>query len=136
VTAPFDPAQAGWHVVDLSGFVNLIGPVWQQRTDEGVLYGLLVAEKHSNRSGFAHGGVLATLLDTALGLTSSHTQQRKQATINLDVQFVAPVQVGKFLIAECRVVRATRTLIFLQGILRAGEQVCAVAQGTWKILRA
>lgn len=137
MTASFDPAEAGWQTVALSEFMDLIGPVWQRHTDESTLYGLLVAEKHRNRNGVAHGGVMATLLDMALGRTSSDAQGgRKQATINLDVQFLAPVQVGEFLVAECRVVRATRSIMFMHGTLRVGERVCAVAQGTWKILGA
>lgn len=136
-TAPFDPAGAGWQALDAAEFVDLIGPVWRRAADEGVQYGLLVAEKHGNRSRFAHGGVLATLLDTALGLTSSEAQEgRRQATINLDVQFLAPVRVAEFLIAECRVVKATRSIMFLHGTLRVDDRICAVAQGTWKILRA
>jgi uncharacterized protein (TIGR00369 family) len=137
VTASFDPAAAGWQPVDLSDFMNLIGPVWQRRTEAGVLHGLLAAEKHRNRNGVVHGGVMATLLDMALGRTSSEAQgSHRQATINLDVQFLAPVRVGDFLVAECRVVRATRSIMFMHGTLSVGDRVCAVAQGTWKILGA
>jgi uncharacterized protein (TIGR00369 family) len=136
VTPSFDPAEAGWQAIDAAAFVDLIGPIWRRRTPDGTLYGLVVTDKHGNRSGFAHGGVLTTLLDTALGLTSSDAQSgHKQATISLNVQFLAPVQLGDFIIVECQVVKATRTLMFMQGTLRARENVCALAQGTWKILR-
>jgi uncharacterized protein (TIGR00369 family) len=107
------------------------------RTDEGVLYGLRIEPKHGDGSGFAHGGILAMLLDTALGLTSSDAQGgRRQATINLGVQFIAPVRVGEFLIAECRFVKTTRSVMFLRGTLHVEDRVCAIAQGAWKILRA
>ena len=49
-----------------------------------------------------HGGVLTTLLDTALGLASSDAQGgHQQATIGLNVQFLAPVRVGDFITVEC-----------------------------------
>ena len=136
MTASFDPAKAGWQAIEAAAFVDLIGPVWRRRTPDGTWYGLVVADKHGNRSGFAHGGVLTTLLDTALGLASSDAQgDHKQATISLNVQFFALVRLGDFITVECQVVKATRTLMFMQGTLRAGENVCAIAQGTWKILR-
>ncbi|GJD51951.1 hypothetical protein OPKNFCMD_4710 [Methylobacterium crusticola] len=135
MTASFDPAASGWETVDHSDFMELVGPVWQRTTDAGVLYGLATSAKHRNRNGVVHGGLLTTLLDMALGRTSSAGQGgRKQATISLDVQFLAPVQIGDFLVAECRVVQATRTIMFMHGSLRVGERTCAVAQGVWKIL--
>ncbi|MFH6786898.1 MULTISPECIES: PaaI family thioesterase [Methylobacterium] len=137
MTHPFDPAAAGWEIVAMSEFIDLIGPVWQRPSEAGTLYGLLIAGKHRNRNGVVHGGVMATLLDMALGRASAEAQGgRRQATINLDLQFLAPVEVGEFLVAECRVVRATRSILFMQGHLRVEDRVCAVAQGVWKVLGA
>jgi uncharacterized protein (TIGR00369 family) len=135
VTASFDPAAAGWQKVKAGTFLETIGPIWR-RSDQGrTLCGLVVTDKHTNRAGFAHGGVLTTLLDSALGLASADAHAGQQATIGLNVQFIAPVRVGDFITVECEVVKATRTLMFMQGTLRAGENICATAQGTWKILR-
>lgn len=131
----FDPVAAGWQAVAVAPFVELIGPVWRREGPDGVTFGLVVTDKHGNRSGYAHGGVVTTLFDTALGLTSWEAQgKHKQATVSLNVQFLAPVKLGDFITVECRVVKVTRTLVFMQGTLLAGENVCATAQGTWKIL--
>jgi len=134
--APFDPIQAGWQTLDVCDFVDLVGPVWWRSTKKGAQYGLIVADKHSNRSGLAHGGVFTSLLDTALGLTAHVQKDRRQATISLDVQFLAPARIGEFLIAEGRIVKSTRSIIFMQGTLCVGHRVCAIAQGTWKVLDA
>ena len=135
VTASFDPAAAGWQKVKTGTFVETIGPMWH-RCDAGrILCGIVVTDKHTNRAGFAHGGVLMTLLDSALGHASAGAHGGQQATIGLNVQFLAPVRVGDFITVECEVVKATRTLMFMQGTLRAGDNICATAQGTWKILR-
>src|SRR5579872_1072289 len=117
--ATFDPAKAGWQVLKAAQFVELLGPVWWRSAGEETQLGLLVADKHSNRSGFAHGGVVTSLLDTALGWTArGEKKDRKQATINLNVQFVTPVRIGEFAIADCRVVKTTRSVVFMQGTLR------------------
>jgi uncharacterized protein (TIGR00369 family) len=135
VTASFNPAAAGWQKVKAGTFLETIGPIWHRRDQDRTLCGLVVTERHTNRGGFAHGGVLTTLLDSALGLASAAAQGGQQATIGLNVQFLAPVRVGEFITVECEVVKATRTLMFMRGTLRAGENICATAQGTWKILR-
>ena len=135
VTAPFDPAASGWQKVKAGTFLETIGPIWHRRDADRTLCGLVVTGKHTNRAGFAHGGVLTTLLDSALGLASADAHAGQQATIGLNVQFLAAVRVGDFITVECEVVKATRTLMFMQGTLRAGDNICATAQGTWKILR-
>lgn len=133
----YDPAKDGWEVVALSGFTELIGPLWFRQGADGPLYALLVADKHANRSGFMHGGALAALLDNALGYASyTAIGGRKQATVTLDIQYLAPVPVGAFLIATPEVVKITRSLTFLRGTARVGDEVYATAQGTWKILRS
>ena len=125
----------GWQAVDAAAFVDLVGPVLRRSSDNGLQFGLLIEDKHSNRSGFAHGGVITALLDVALGLTAKTVEQRKQATLSLSVQFLAPVRVGEFLIAECSVVKRTRSIMFMQGSFRVDDRICATAQGAWKILQ-
>jgi|ERR1700683_2905618 uncharacterized protein (TIGR00369 family) len=136
VTNSFDPAAAGWQKVKAGAFLETIGPIWRRLDNGRMQCGLVVTGEHTNTAGFAHGGVLTTLLDSALGLASAEAQGgHQQATIGLNVQFLAPVRVGDFITVECEVVKATRTLMFMQGTLRADDNICATAQGTWKILR-
>ena len=133
MTTSFDPGQAGWQVIDSSVFAKLIGPVWHRMSRERTLYGLLVTSRHSDRNGVADDGVVGTLLDCALELTSSDARGgATQSAISLNVQFIAPVQVGDFVVVECQILKATPTVIFLQGTLRVDEAVCATAQGSWE----
>jgi uncharacterized protein (TIGR00369 family) len=135
MTASFDPAADGWEAASFSEFLTLVGPVWQRVRDGRTSFGLLTEQKHANRNGVAHGGVVTTMLDTALGRTCSEAQGgRRQATISLDVQFLGPVHIGDFAEVECEVVRKTRSVLFLRGNLRVGGDVRATAQGIWKIL--
>lgn len=131
----FDPTAEGWQVADLIGFMAFIGPIWQRERGGRTTYALQIDDRHANRNGVAHGGVAMTLLDTALGYLSLAAHGgRKQATIGLDVQFLGPLRLGEFAEVEGTVVRATRAILFMRGELRAGGEVRAVAQGTWKIL--
>lgn len=133
MTTSFDPAQAGWQVIDSSVFAKLIGPVWHRKSRERTLYGLVVTSRHSDRNGVADDGALGALLDCALELTSSEAQGvATQSAISLNVQFMAPVQVGDFVVVECQILKSTPTVTFLQGTLRVDEIVYATAQGSWE----
>jgi|ERR1700733_4333644 acyl-coenzyme A thioesterase PaaI-like protein len=136
MTASFDPGQAGWQVVDTSVFDKLIGPVWGRSTREGLFYGLVAADKHRDQTGLVDDGVLSTLLDCALELASSDAQGKtEQVAVSLNVQFTVPVHVGDFAVVECQLLETTPELTFMQGTLRVGDKVCAVAHGTWKLLQ-
>ena len=50
------------------------------------------------------------------------------------MNFTAGAQIGSFIEITPRVVRATRSLIFLEGSLMSGETELATAQGLWKVV--
>ena len=137
--APFDPAAAGWERYDADGFIGLVGPFWQrpQKTELGdsFVYGFMAETKHHNRRGVVQGGMLMTFADRSMGMTCWYANERQaQATVQLDVHFVDAVQVGEFVQANCRVVRRTRSLIFMAAELVVGARVVATASGVWKTL--
>ena len=43
-------------------------------------------------------------------------------------------QIGEFIEAKCKVVRRTRSLVFMSAELVAGERIVATANGVWKAL--
>ena len=48
-------------------FLDLIGPFYNKHQDQELIVGFEVLEKHCNGRGFAHGGVLSSVADIALG---------------------------------------------------------------------
>ncbi|HEX2136214.1 MAG TPA: PaaI family thioesterase [Microvirga sp.] len=134
----FDPAREGWIVRDDEpGLMTLVGPLWQRGNDRDLVFGFLAEEKHLNRRGVVHGGMLMAFADQALGLTAREvTGGVPQATIQLDTQFIAPVAAGEFVEARAQVVRRTRAILFMRGTLAVGERAVASSQGIWKVLSA
>ena len=47
----------GWKIVETSGFLHLIGPLWHRVVDGEHEYALLTEDKHHNRRGLVQGGV-------------------------------------------------------------------------------
>jgi acyl-coenzyme A thioesterase PaaI-like protein len=50
--------------------------------------------------------------------------------------FVGAVKPGEFLECDAEVVRITRSLVFIRGIVRVGDRQVLAADGVWKILGA
>jgi uncharacterized protein (TIGR00369 family) len=132
---PFDPARAGWTpVIREEGLVALVGPFWTKMEGDSLIYGFLAERRHLNRQGIVHGGMIMTFADNSLGMASSAANGgRRQATIQLDTQFIGEVKEGDFVEARCRVIRQTRSLMFMAATLTVGARVVATSTGLWKL---
>lgn len=95
-----------------------------------------VTEEHLNKGGVAHGGLHATLLDTAMGgaTVASLSKEEWCATAQLNISYIEAAQVGVRLKCEARVLRRGRGLAHVEGKIsdNAGS-VIAKAVGTWGI---
>jgi acyl-coenzyme A thioesterase PaaI-like protein len=126
----------GWKIVETTGFIHLIGPFWQRLVDGDNEYALIAEDKHHNRRGLVQGGVLMTFADRTCGMTARHvTGKPSMATAQLDVHFVEAGKIGEVLISRPRVVRATRSLIFVSTEVTVDKRVIVMANGVFKILR-
>ena len=76
-----------------------------------------------------------TFADQAMGMTARRaTGDKTHATIELNMQFVDSVQLGEFVEAQCEVVRATRSMVFMQASSSSARASSRTASGIWKIL--
>ena len=119
----------------LDGFTALIGPLRIARDGDALAFGFEVGPQHLNAGGRVHGGMIASLADHALGLTVWEAIGRQScATIQLTIQYVSAATLGEFLEARGEVIRATRSVVFIRGLVMAGERIVATADGVWKRL--
>jgi acyl-coenzyme A thioesterase PaaI-like protein len=126
----------GWKVVETSGFLHLIGPLYQRLVGDIHEYALLTEDKHHNRRGLVQGGVLMTFADRSCGMTARYVSGKPTlATVQLDVHFVEAGKIGELLVSKPHVVRTTRSLIFIATEVKADKRVVAMASGVFKILK-
>ena len=126
----------GWRIVETSGFLHLIGPLWQRVVDGTHEYALATEDKHHNRRGLVQGGVLMTFADRTCGMSARFASDRPTlATIQMDTHFVEAGKIGEILTSKPRVVRSTRSLIFVSTEVKVGERCIAMANGVFKILK-
>ncbi len=127
----------GWALVETTGFIQLVGPLWQRIAGGTYEYALATEDKHHNRRGLVQGGVIMTFADRTSGMTARFvTGKQTMATIQLDVHFVEAGKIGEILVSRPRVVRSTRSLIFMSTEISIDHRCIAMANGVFKILRA
>ena len=95
-----------------------------------------VEARHLNINEVVHGGVYATILDTAMGasVVSVLGPGETTATTSLYVEFLRAAREGETLTARGEVLRRGRHIAFVEGNLYDGEQRrLSQARGTWYI---
>ena len=127
----------GWKAVETTGFLQLIGPLWQRIVDGAHEYALVTEDKHHNRRGLVQGGVLMTFADRTCGMTAHYVSgKRPLATVQLDTHFVEAGKIGEILVSRPHVVRSTRSLIFVSTEVTVDRRCIAMASGVFKILKS
>jgi acyl-coenzyme A thioesterase PaaI-like protein len=127
---------SGWTIVETSGFISLVGPLWQRVVNGEHEYALVTQDKHHNRRGLVQGGLLMTFADRTCGMTARYVSGRPTlATVQMDTHFVDSAKIGEILVSKPHVVRSTRSLIFTTTEVTAGERCIAMASGVFKVLK-
>ncbi|WP_458760498.1 PaaI family thioesterase [Afipia sp. TerB] len=126
----------GWTIVDDDGFIDLVGPLWQRPNGDTFEYAIVAQRKHKNRRGFVQGGLLMTLADRSLGMAARiGSGSSAVVTIQMDTHFIDAAKIGELLVSRPRVVRATKTLIFMNTELSVDDRCVAMANAVFKVMK-
>ena len=60
---------------------------------------------------------------------------KRCVTINLDMKFISVGQLGDKLIGKVKILKKTKTLVFISCEISNSSDIVASASGTWKILQ-
>ena len=128
--------EAGWDKRELGGFTGLAGPFWLRGEGIDREVGLLVEPKHcNNHLGTIHGGLVSTFADIGLGIgVSGAIGGTHCVTLQLQLYFVSTARVGEFVQVKPELVRQTKQIVFVRGLIRTGERTIANADGIWKVI--
>ena len=130
-----DRIPDGFLLRPTKAFGTHVGPFYAPPGGDKVGCGFLADERHGNKRGVVHGGMIATAFDVALGNACWEAADQKPcATVQLNVQFLGAVKLGDFAFVSVEVVKTTRTMVFVRGLMTVGDRKVAAADGVWKIL--
>ena len=118
------------------GFMKYLGGLeLKQINDTQYEFVVEVKEMHLNTGKIAHGGFLSTIADTGMG-TAAHrvAGDRRCVTINLDMKFISISQLRDKLKGIVKILKKTKTLVFIDCEISNNKELVVSASGTWKIL--
>ena len=118
------------------GYMKHLGGLDLKRIDESNYeFTVQVKDIHLNTGKIAHGGFLSTIADTGMG-TAAHrvAGDKRCVTINLDIKFISAGMLGDNLKGSVKVLKKTKTLVFINCDVVNDKGLVISASGTWKIL--
>ena len=96
----------------------------------------IINKNHLNAAGITHGGYLSSLVDSGAG-TAAHraAQNAPCVTISLELKFIGSSKEGDEILGHVKILKKTKTLVFLFCELKCNNKIITSATGVWKILK-
>ena len=96
----------------------------------------VINENHLNAAGITHGGYLAALIDAGAGTAAHRSAENAPCvTISLDLKYIGASKIGDEIIGHVKILKKTKTLVFLFCELKCNGKIITSASGVWKILK-
>lgn len=110
-------------------------PLYSRWTEDGLTLGFRAGAAHCNARGLVHGGVIAALADNAMGLSYARAVQGAGVvTVSLSLDYLDSGKAGDWIEIRCRLLKAGRSMGFVQALAHAEDQPIARASATFRNL--
>ena len=112
------------------------GVLFRNISDTEFEFKSTINDNHLNAAGITHGGYLSALVDAGAG-TAAHRSAESApcVTISLDLKFIGSSKAGDEIIGYVKILKKTKTLVFLFCELKCNNKIITSATGIWKILK-
>lgn len=95
-----------------------------------------INNNHLNVAGITHGGYLSALIDAGAGTAAHRSADNAPCvTISLDIKFIGSSKVNDEIYGKVKILKKTKTLVFLFCELNCNGKIITSASGIWKILK-
>ena len=111
------------------------GVLFRNVSDTDYEFKSKINENHLNAAGITHGGYLSALVDAGAGTAAHRSAENAPCvTISLDLKFIGASKVDDEIIGKVKILKKTKTLVFLFCELKCNNKIITSASGVWKIL--
>ena len=112
------------------------GVMFKNISDTEFEFKSTINENHLNAAGITHGGYLAALIDAGAGTAAHRSAENVPCvTISLDLKFIGASKNGDEILGKVKILKKTKSLIFLFCELTCGGKIITSASGVWKMLK-
>ncbi|WP_159915882.1 PaaI family thioesterase [Pantoea sp. 18069] len=119
-----------------SPYVAHLGPLYQREDENGMrVIGMRIGAAHLNLHGKAHGGMLAVLIDSALGYNVARAREQPVVTAHLSVDYLEAVAPGDWLQAHVRLTKSGGRLCFAECVLLVEGREMVRASGILPVVK-
>ena len=106
----------------------------QDNVNRKIVGQFVLGERFQGGGGFAHGGIIATLLDEAMGKVCRFREVRA-VTAELTVEYLKPINVQSEIVVEGRETEQKGRNLFMTGEIRNGAgEVLARGKGRFVVI--
>lgn len=97
-----------------SPYLDLLGPIYNRRDDNGLVLGIKAEDKHCNARSVVHGGVFSSLADVALSYSAAFRGEVPvmMVTASLTVDYAGTASLGDWIEIHTDVQKVGSTLAF------------------------
>jgi acyl-coenzyme A thioesterase PaaI-like protein len=134
-------APEGWSLLDMQDpFLEQNGPLYFADPFEGddsepARFGIRIGKHNCSFAGICHGGLIASVLDIALGRSMAKLCDVPHApTVTLTIDFMRAAKLGDWLESRVRILRRTRSVVFCDAVLVGPEGIVARGSAVFKLL--
>ena len=107
----------------------------QDNANRKIVGRFVLGERYQGGAGFAHGGIIALLLDEAMGKVCRFREVRA-VTAELSVEYLKPVAVDKTIVVEGRETEMNGRNLFITGEIRnENGDVLARGKGRFVVIK-
>lgn len=130
VPAGFTPSKRS------SGYLDLIGPIYEAGEGANYRLGLRVDARHVNTRGTCHGALFSALADVHLGrlIALSATPRPLLVTAHLSLDYISSAPIGAWLEAVGQVDRTGKTLAHSSGRILADGKIALRCAGVFQVM--
>ena len=112
------------------------GVLFRNISDTEYEFKSIITNNHLNAAGITHGGYLSALVDAGAGTAAYRSAENAPCvTISLDLKFIGSSKEGDEIFGKVRILKKTKTLVFLFCELSCNNKIITSASGVWKILK-
>jgi acyl-coenzyme A thioesterase 13 len=130
------PVQGFEPIFRSSPFLDLLGPIYNKKTNSGLVIGLQVEKKHCNGRNLVHGGVFSSLADIALGYNAAFQGPTPipLVTASLTIDYAGSAKLGDWIEIHTDVQKVGKTMAFANCYFSIESKRIARASGVFSVL--
>jgi len=120
-----------------SPFLDLLGPIYNKKSNKKITLGFKVEEKHCNARNLVHGGVFSSLADIALGYNAAFYEDEPvpMVTASLTIDYAGSAKLGEWIEIETDVQKVGGRMAFANCYFFVNSKRIARASGVFTIIK-